>query len=414
MSPTSKTLLVLVVLVVAGLLVVVARVSRWWWKATAATLAFLLSVGTGVLLVNDYYGYYETWGAAYADLSGNADTYSVTTAAHGSVATGNGRVEIVRLAGAKSGIDRNGLVYLPPQYFQAKYRTMRFPVVEFLHGTPGDPSQIADETRLPEIMTALIGTHRTGPMIAVMPDANGGLRRTEECLDTPKFKDDTYISKDVPDDIRAQFRASTDPAQWGIAGASSGGWCAANLAMRHRTAFGAAASIDGYYAPLEENAKQVIGSDPALLKANNPVAAALSTVPGTGPLPPFWIAAGTGDNGDYTVAKQFVHAVQRLEAVPFLVMKGARHTFGTVRRAAPSALSWMWQQLSTPSQKTDFPTLPMPAGETVRTSAPTHPIELPGEPDQWPWAHSGASPSAQPTRRTDALPPARSATASSR
>lgn len=393
MGPTSKLLLVLVFVCVVALFVVVGRVPGRVWKIVAAGVAFLLSVGTGVLLVNDYYGYYESWSAAYADLSGDSNDYAVATAAHGSVASGNGRVEIVNLPGKRSGIDRDALVYLPPQYFEAKYSSVRFPVVEMLHGTPGDPSQIADETRLPQILTALIATHRMGPVVAVMPDTNGGLRKAEECLDTPRFKDDTYIAQDVPTDIRARFRVSQDPSQWGIAGASSGGWCAANLAMRHRTAFGAAASIDGYYAPLQENARQIIGNDPALLKVNDPLDAALRTAPGTGPLPPFWIAAGSGDAGDYAVAKQFVHAMSRLEAVPFLVMPGARHTFATVRRAAPTALAWMWQELSTPQQKVQFPTLPMPSGETVRTSAPAHPIELPGEPDQWPWAKSSASPS---------------------
>ena len=33
----------------------------------------------------------------------------------------------------------------------------------------------------------------------------------------------------------------------GVAGYSSGGYCAANLALRHRGSFGAAAVINGYF-----------------------------------------------------------------------------------------------------------------------------------------------------------------------
>jgi poly(3-hydroxybutyrate) depolymerase len=57
----------------------------------------------------------------------------------------------------------------------------------------------------------------------------------------PEGLDDTYLSTDVPTIIRARYRVSTDPAEWGLLGYSSGGYCAANLGLRHRARFGAAA-----------------------------------------------------------------------------------------------------------------------------------------------------------------------------
>ncbi len=59
--------------------------------------------------------------------------------------------------------------------------------------------------------------------------------------------DDTYLTQDVRADALARYRVSLDPSQWGVAGCSSGGFCAANLALRHPGSFGAAAVIEGYF-----------------------------------------------------------------------------------------------------------------------------------------------------------------------
>ena len=43
------------------------------------------------------------------------------------------------MRGQASHLTRAVYVYLPPQYFQAKYSDYRFPVIELLHGFPGQP-----------------------------------------------------------------------------------------------------------------------------------------------------------------------------------------------------------------------------------------------------------------------------------
>lgn len=42
--------------------------------------------------------------------------------------------------GGRSGINRPGAVFLPPQYFDPALRDVRFPVVELITGAPGSPS----------------------------------------------------------------------------------------------------------------------------------------------------------------------------------------------------------------------------------------------------------------------------------
>lgn len=361
MGPNSAIVFVVAVLAVLALLICVDRLSQLVLKIVAGLLAFALSMTCGVLAVNDYYGYYTSWGAAFADLKGDSNSYVVTQAAgqlqqqHGST----GRLVRVQLRGADSHIDRSGLVYLPTQYFSPTYRHDRFPVLLLLHGTPGNPAQWVTAGRAPLIEQSLVDHHRMGPVVLVMPDSNGGVTSAQECLNTSRFKDDTYISHDVPADVRARFRVSFDPGQWGLLGASSGGYCAANLMFRDRSSFGAAAAIDGYFRPQDGTAGSIIGADQALARRNDPLATAQATRPGQAPLVPFWVAVGTGEHSDYVYSQGMVAAMRRLEQVPFLIMRGARHNFAAVRRALPGALSWSWQQLCTPDERRLFPVLPV-------------------------------------------------------
>src|ERR1700677_4343885 len=93
----------------------------------------------GILAVNKYYDYYQTWGALYSDLSGQSTSIPHLTAARlgkgtaGSlkslIGTANdsqinqqyGLLFSADVAGRHTHISRTGYVYLPPQYFQKAY-----------------------------------------------------------------------------------------------------------------------------------------------------------------------------------------------------------------------------------------------------------------------------------------------------
>jgi enterochelin esterase-like enzyme len=369
LGPTSIVVLVLLLVGAVALITAVAVVRQIWLKIPAAALCLVVSVFSGAIVVNDFFDYYTSWGAALADLTGNGNSYAVQAAEselhrHGAT---HGRLTAITLRGAQSGISREGLVYLPPQYGEPGYRSTRFPVLELLHGTPGDPSVWVSELRIVHYISELIAHRRMGPVVLVMPDSNGGLQNAQECLDTPAVQDDTYISADVPADIRQRYRVSTDPAQWGLVGFSSGGYCAANLALRHRADFGSAAIIDGYFWPAAGPAAARLGFNSAAELANDPLHTALSLPPGLGPLPACWLAAGTGDRSDYQAARKFLRAMSRLESVPLYVMKGQHHTALADRDALPAALTWSWQQLATPAQRRAFPTLGAPTAAQLAT-----------------------------------------------
>ena len=136
MQPNSKILLVALFLAAAGNLYLIVRYSNVYARIGAGVLAIVLAATGGMAVVNDYYGYYQTWGQLRADFTGSYGQFTSTALGSRTSPAIAGKVVSIDLAGAQSGIDRSGYVYLPPQYFQRKYAHMRFPVVELLHGSP--------------------------------------------------------------------------------------------------------------------------------------------------------------------------------------------------------------------------------------------------------------------------------------
>lgn len=374
MGPTSMLVLVGVLLAAVGLLIAVALSRRLAVNAVAGVLTLTVATFWGALMVNAFYGYYDSWGAAVADLTGSGNHYAIRQANRELAGHGveRGRLVQLQLGGGRSGISRSGLVYLPPQYANPAYRAVRFPVVELLHGSPGDPGNWVAQMHVVRLATELIVHRQIGPMVLVMPDINGGLNQALECLDSGRVKDDTYITTDVRTYLQQHYRVSRDATQWGVLGYSSGGYCAANLALRHRTSFGAFAALDGYYRPQDGPAARVLGHRPAAMADNDPLTAVLALRPGDGPLPAAWISAGTGNGRDYRAGKAFVTGLRRLESVPFMIERGAHHNVAAWRAAVPVALRWMWQQLCTPAQRVMFPTGGRPAGGSL-PSTPARP-----------------------------------------
>ena len=345
----------------AALLWVLAHYRNIAVRVGAGALALVLAAGVGVALVNDYYGYYQSWTQLSADLGGGGNHFEAVSVQHSgpvvqpqSAATAHGRLEQLTFAGALSGISRGGYVYLPPQYFDPQYADMLFPVVELIHGSPGSPRNWIVQLQVVRTVDKLLREHQIGPMVLVFPTMNDG-HRYEDCVDAPGAADDTYISQDVRADVLANFRVSAVPADWGITGYSSGGYCAANLALRHRALFGAAAVMDGYFRPQDGPAAVALHHDAAAEAANDPLAIAAQLSRTTAPLPSFWLAAGTAGAGDLPAAPHLAAALHDVEQVALYREQNAGHNFYAWSEALPHALGWLWTQLAPPELRTRFP-----------------------------------------------------------
>jgi enterochelin esterase-like enzyme len=371
LEPQSTFLFVLLVLIFGGLvwwLVIAKRVAL---RVVAACLAFVVAANFGILLVNKYFSYYTTWGAAIADFS-NPSPNSGPQVSVGSMLVGDhssafdarsvylklalqqGYTLHVAVTGKLSHITRSVYVYLPPQYFQPQYKSYRFPVIELIHGQPGEPQDWINVVGVQVVLDNLVNSGRAKPAVLVMPDANGGNTISLQCLNQVGGPQDlTYLAKDVPEAISHMLRVQKPGIGWGVAGYSEGGFCAANMALRFRYRYGAAASLSGYFVPFDNQlanpARTVspFGNNAKLRVENTPVDEVRALAPGA-VLPQFWLGAGKGDNLDVANATYFAQELQLHQAgVPLVLTPGSGHTMATWHAEVPPMLSWMTNTLVT-------------------------------------------------------------------
>jgi enterochelin esterase-like enzyme len=419
-EPTGWGFLGVLVIGFAGLLYWLVKTRRIVLRVAAGVLAFALSTLFGAAMVNDNYQYYTTWGALAADLS-NHGTVSYTAAMAASnkssahhdrhddagdlpaapsvppsptptatpatttlvdiprldiaakPTTGSGRVVRLDLPGKRSGIDRRAFVYLPPQYFQPAYANIQFPVLELLHGDPGQASGWIYGLSLAKALDHQIDTGQIGPMVVVMPSTFSGAHG-QDCVDAPRGPlDDSYLTSDVAADMVADFRVLPPGPHWGIGGLSDGGFCAANLALRHLGSYGAVASMDGFYSPQADLAVlgKLFNRDAAALRANDPTALAQSA---SGPLPRFWIMRGTKNNTDTAAAGYFEQVISTREKIMNVVVEGGTHTPPAWRAALPSLSSWMWNTLSGGPVGCGHTDLPLGKQPAPPSAGPAHKV----------------------------------------
>ena len=143
-------------------------------------------------------------------------------------------------------------VYLPPQYFQKPYAHYKFPVIELLHGSPGNPQAWVDVMDVIPTFLSLLEAHPSDAAVLVMPDTDGGQQYSLQCLNEPGgIQDMTFVAQDVPDYIARLVRVQPPGPAWGLAGYSEGGYCAANIALQDPAATGPRASCPATSRPLE-------------------------------------------------------------------------------------------------------------------------------------------------------------------
>jgi len=185
-----------------------------------------------------------------------------TSTSAGSASVGpKGTVTTRTFHSAALGVDKDYVVYLPAGYDAQS--TTRWPVLYYLHGLGGNETNWVKHGKLAETADAIALA-----AIVVMPDGDDGFY-----ADSPRALDydacmkdgtgllvalqphaktcvrhhayETYIVKDLIDDVDATYRTLASRDGRGIAGMSMGGFGALELAMRHLDRFAAAASHSG-------------------------------------------------------------------------------------------------------------------------------------------------------------------------
>ncbi len=366
------------------LLAVAGLVTSVWWiwpRLSAPTWPAILG-RAGVLLgnqvltffaialaVNNYFGFYGSWGDLLGTDTGVAapivtdqgDAGQGVRPVGGVEVMGSsrvpmipekghsgGKIQQVVISGAASGLSAPAYVYLPPQYFEKKYSHTRFPAIVALTGYPGDARNLITRMNMPTVAAKAIDQHEMPPTILVLMRPTIVPPRDTECMDVPRGPQvETYFTKDLRESMASAFRVGTDAASWGILGGSTGGYCALKMSMRHPEAFSAAVSLSGYFkAPIDATTGDLFGGSQKLQDEND-LMWRLANLPH----PPISVLVTSSKKGEsnYRTTLDFLAAVKAPMQASSLILPSGGHNFNTWNRELPQALPWLADQLHEPA-----------------------------------------------------------------
>jgi enterochelin esterase-like enzyme len=174
-------------------------------------------------------------------------------------------------------------VYVPGVYYAVP--GLSLPVIYLLHGTPGQPVDWLTGAQLAGYLDQLIGNGTMPPTIVVLPNGNTVQSTDTEWGDSSSGQVESWIVNQVVPSIYLQYH-TLGAAYRGIAGLSSGGYGAVNIAFQNPTVFSWAGSYSGYFV----GHAATFGSE---WKANSPLYTA-SSVPVSERMP-LYLGAGSTD-----------------------------------------------------------------------------------------------------------------------
>ncbi|MER7841595.1 alpha/beta hydrolase-fold protein [Streptomyces sp. NPDC096040] len=345
------------------------RLARRNWRAVSGRVGLLLATQTALfacvgVAANQAFGFYASW----ADLFGQeTDQGVVVDHAPGGAAAGPlqvlstgdvpgvsgslprtaGRLQKVVVAGRTTHLATSAYVYLPPEYFQSRYRTRTFPVTVVLTGYPGTARALVDKLHYPRTAHLLAKDGRMRPMILVMLRPTVAPPRDTECVDVPGGpQTETFFAKDLPEAVTAHYRVDREPGGWGIVGDSTGGYCALKLAMHHPGVYGVGAGLSAdYKAPADRTTGDLFRGDRRLRDR-----ADLSWFLGHEPAPDTSLLVTSSKVGEknYKETMEFIARVQatNLTRISSIILDSGGHNFNTWRREIPATLQWISGRLN--------------------------------------------------------------------
>jgi S-formylglutathione hydrolase FrmB len=355
-APRSLYVWLCVACLMAGL--VVAGWHRAHWpRRISGVVAVLLAVVSAGSAVNQTFAYYPTFDRLFGKSANHfldnqqLDAMRAQVAKSGQLPD-HGATLAVTIPGQNLKFTpRQAYVWVPPAWF-ARNRP-QLPVIELLHGTPGDPSNWTKSAFADATSLAFAKQHHGVAPILVMPDINGSFGADSECVNSSMFGDvEAYLTKTVPEFMQKKFNASTATGSIAIAGLSEGGLCATTLALNNPKMYAAFGNYSGDESPTYQSDSQqqtiatLFGGSQADYNAHNPpyllTQHRYSGLSG-------WFEAGAQD----PVAVQAAHALQGLAAKAgidtCIATPPGSHNFVLWQQAFSDSLPWLsWKLKLTP------------------------------------------------------------------
>jgi len=341
-----------------------------WWRKILAVIAALAVLALAGNEINKSYSEFPRFGDLFGvsgddQISGPpsiASSVPATSAAPkptGPLSTvwtptgpnipadGHGRISQLDLPATQAGFEpRQAWVYYPPAYFADN--TEPLPVLILLHGVPGGPGDWVTGDRLQGVMNDFAAKHNGIAPVVVMPDGTGGQLTNSLCTDSSLGKLDTYLSKDVPNSIRAQLKVDPDPKHWAIGGFSYGGTCAIQLVTNHPDVYSSFIDVSGDQEPTLGSRQQTVdtafGGDESKFKAINPIdIMASKKFPGIAGR----FIVGGDDTGSLAGQQAIYQAAKNAGMdVQFLQVPGVGHDWSLAVSGLTTAMPWLAQRLN--------------------------------------------------------------------
>ena len=258
----------------------------------------------------------------------------------------NGEILQVSIRGERSGIAvSRDYVYLPPQYFQRAYARARFPVVLALTGYPNDTWSIIKRLALPATAARLVAARRIKPAIYLMMNVSPALPRDTECTNVPAgLQVFSFFAADVPTAMEQTFRVESRRTGWATLGYSTGGYCAAKLAMLDPGQFSAAVSMAGYYNAIEDQTTGDLYGGSAAYRDENDLNWRLTHLPAP-PVSVLVTSSRLGERG-YQGTLAFLRLINAPMRGYSLILPQGGHNYGTWDRQLPQSLEWLSRRLT--------------------------------------------------------------------
>jgi Putative esterase len=161
-----------------------------------------------------------------------------------------GRLLNVTMTGPVSGITASGYLYVPDAALHQAARRSGLPVIVVISNRIGTRDAAFSARRIAGTAALEIASGRLRPALIVMLPAHIAAGAGRSCLNVPGGPQAvTFFTEDLPQLIRSGFPASTNSAQWAVAGDSTGAYCALQLALTNSAVYSVAAAPPGYYTP---------------------------------------------------------------------------------------------------------------------------------------------------------------------
>ena len=348
MQLTSGFLLVVVILsylILFGLLIFRwDSVRRAWLRViTVLGLNLLLLASVGMAL-NNSFGFYNSWRellgiSTQSKVVVNASQIDLTNAKY----TLNGSAMVQEtFTGNTSKITANVYLLIPKTIVTAikTNSTEKFPVAVFLAGSPGVPTAWLNGLKLDDQIQQAKKLNPLKDFISVLPDYNIKPHQDTACMNIPGgVQVEDWLTSDVYGYVVKNLPA--ERSSWLVTGYSTGGWCAAMLAIKHPEIFRGAAPIAGYYQPapplnLSATARNALKQEYDLIRLSKLRKQQVD----------LFLITSKADASSYKATNWFYSQIGSVSNAELLTLQSGGHNFTTWRPVVQDILKWFASELT--------------------------------------------------------------------